>query len=66
MGKGEEGKWEGKMKRRDMTVYLTRIEYFDFNNNIGTDVPDFHVYEFIENKEQEERDFLTKGFIISY
>ena len=44
------------MKRRDMTVYLNRIGHFDFNDNIGTEVPDFHVYEFIGNKEQEEFD----------
>ena len=60
------GNGEGKMKRIDMIVYVNRIGHFDFNDNIGTEVPDFHVYEFIENKEQEERDFLTKGFIISY
>ena len=63
MGKGEEGKWGGKeeRERHDSLPESTPIGHFDFNNNIGTEVPDFHVYEFIENTEQEERDFLAQG-----
>ena len=56
------------MKRRDMTVYLNRIGHFDFNDNIGTEVPDFHVYEFIGNKEQEEgtSDFSYFGYLRTF